>query len=150
MEWLFQNFINNMKSFGDLIVWAFENFIYFMQQIWNAFLEIWGFIVSILWFLYYAWKTLIIWVAKLLWNILDWDVFINVNRAFDIISDFIGGPATIFMASLLFIIVVRILIAFVFKMMRLNIDYNSFDKNTRKSNAWFNSSDHHKRMNTRV
>lgn len=142
--------LNWIKSVMSSIMWFFENFVYLMQQIWNAFLDIWSFIVSIFWFIYYAWKTLIIWVAKLIWSVLDWWVFVNVNRAFDVVSDFIGGPATIFLASLLLIVIIRILIAFVFKMMRLNIDYNSFDKNTRKANAWDNACEHHKKMNTRV
>lgn len=142
--------VNNIKSFWTLIVHSFENFLYFMQQLWNAFLEIWSFIVSIFWFIYYAWKTLIVWIAKLIWSVVDWWVFVNVNRAFDVISDFIGGPATIFIAALFLIIIIRILIAFVFKMMRLNIDYNTFDKNTRKANAWDNSSEYRKKNATRV
>lgn len=142
--------LNGIKSIFSNLLWFFENFIYLMQQIGNAFLDIWSFIISILWFIYYAWKTLIIWVAKLFYNILDWSVFYNVNRAFVYISQYIWAPATIFMASLLMIIIIRILIAFVFKIMRLNIDYNSFDKQTRKANNWSNASEYHKKNATRV
>lgn len=145
MEWI----LNWIKSIFQSIMWFFENFIYLMQQIWNWFLDIGSFIISILWFLYYSWKTLINWLWRLIFNVFDWWVFVNVNSAFMDISNYIGGPATVFLASLLLIAIIRVLIAFIFKLMRLNIDYNTMDKNTRSANRWSNLSEHGKRIRTK-
>lgn len=134
-------------------MWSLINVI---TGIWNFFadlsnwiLDFLGFLVSIVWFIWYGWKTLILWVYRLFVYILNSEVFLTVSQMFLNLSDYVGLWAY-FIYALLFVIIVRIIIAFVFKLMRLNIDYNALDKNTRKANHWENSSEYHKNVNTRV
>lgn len=121
----------------------------FFSTFTNWVLDFISFLVSIVWFIRYAWKTLIIWVYKLFLRVLNSSVFLNVSQAFLNLSDYIWFGAY-FIYALMFVIIVRIIIAFVFKILRLNIDYNALDKNTYKANAWDRASEHHKRMSTRV
>lgn len=148
------NAINNVWWFiWSIVDWIWNFFtgvLDFFVAIYEILVNIASFIISAIWFIYFAWKTLIVWVARLLYDVLDGSVFYNVNRAFVYISDYIWWPATIFLSALLLIIIIRIIIAFVFKLMKMNIDYNSFDKQSRKANAWSNASEYHKRSSTRV
>lgn len=121
-------------------IWDFINWIF--QYIGGAFTDIFSFfnhltdiiesIVSfllwILWFVWYAWKTLITWVYKLLYRIFDWWVFINVNKAFIQISEYIWWPATVFLSAILLLVITRIVIAFVFKIFRRDLDYNALQR----------------------
>ena len=141
--------IQNLSSIRQGFVSLISEIWDFLTVVWNGILDLFSFLVSILWFLFYAWKTLLVWVYNLFIWILEWDVFLNVSETFLDLSDYIGIWAY-FIYALMFIIIIRIIIAFVFKLMRLNIDYNSLDKNTRKANHWANSSEYHKNVNTRV
>lgn len=114
-------------------------------------------IINVVWYIISIVKTLFFWLTSLLSSsfelfkeVFEWEAITTVARYFGVIWEYIGGPATVFLASLMLLIILRIWIAFVFKLFRLNIDYNSFDKNSRKANAWDNASEHHKRMSTRV
>lgn len=127
-----------------------------LQSLWDFFVsasniisDVASFLISILGFLWYAWKTLIVWVYKLFVRIADSGVFRSTSTAILNLSDYIWFGAY-FIYALLFVIIIRIVIAFVFKLLRLNIDYNALDKNTRIANAWDRASEHHKRMSTRV
>ena len=120
----------------DSIVNIWLSLYDFIYDFWMTCINILSYIASILWFIWYGWKTLLIWLFKILWNIFDWWVFVNVNRAFIFISDYIWWPVTIIFVSLLFIIIIRIIIAFVFKLLRLNIDYHSLNS---KSKRWSQS-----------
>lgn len=127
-----------------------------LQSLWDFFVsvsnvisDVASFLISILGFLWYAWKTLIVWVYKLFVRIADSGVFRSTSTAILNLSDYIWFGAY-FIYALLFVIIIRIIIAFVFKLLRLNIDYNALDKNTRIANSWDRASEHHKRMSTRV
>lgn len=141
LEQIFQTFSNNFNLIvADFNTWL-DNFI-------NIIKSVFSFIVSIFWFIYYAWKTLVIWVWRLFrWIMNSW-VFNNVSEAFLNLSEYLWIGAY-FIYALLFVIIIRILIAFVFKIMRLNIDYNALDKNTRKANSRSNYSEPHKKILTR-
>lgn len=120
----------------DWIIKAIEQLSNIANTITETIVNIFSYIVSILWFLFYAWKTLLVWVFKLLWNILEWWVFVNVASAFEKISYYIGGPATIFICALLFVIIIRIIVAFVFKILRLNMDYNTMKTDWKTKQEW--------------
>ena len=134
----------------DSIVNAISNFTI---KISNFFEQI----VNFVWYLVSIVKTLRYWLTSLLSasfdlfkQVFEWEAITTTITYFWKIAEYIWGPATTFLASLFIIIILRIWIAFVFKLFRLNIDYNSFDKNTRKANAWDRSSEYHKKQSTRV
>jgi len=106
-----------------------------IKQIWFTLIDFFGwvydflvllssYIVSIAWFLFYSWKSLIVWVFKVFYNLIDWDVLVNVIASFYKLADYIGGPWALLLFCLFFIVIVRILIAFIFKILRLNLDYH--------------------------
>lgn len=101
---------------SDIWTW-FQNIVDFLSSLLS-------FLISILWFIWYAWKTLLVWVYKLIVYVFEWWVFVNVARAFDFIADYIWTPWAIFVSALLFVIIVRIIIAFVLKIFKLDIDYH--------------------------
>lgn len=118
----------------EKIVKILQSISDFFIAFYDAVIDLCSYILSILWFIRYWWKTLLVWIFKLIVSVLDWWVFVNVARALHDLSEYIGGPAVIFIASLLFIAVIRILVAFVFKLLRLNIDYKpKWNEKTRKS-----------------
>lgn len=141
--------LNKLVIFVKWISTSFTNWLTdlatFFDNIATMFRSVFSFILSIFGFLYYAWKTLIIWVWRLFkWVINSW-VFVNVSQAFLDLSEYLWIGAY-FIYALLFVIIIRILIAFVFKILRLNIDYNALDKNTRKANSRANTSDRIKKF----
>ena len=118
---LISNAINNF-------VVEFKNFFWFFWQLWNILESIASFILSVCWFFWYAWKSLVIWIYKLLYYVFDWSVFVNVNRVLVQISDYIWWPATVFLSCMLILVIIRIIVAFVFKIFRRNLDYHSMQK----------------------
>ena len=114
----------------DKIVIAIRSLWTLFNSLVDIVANIGSFLISILWFLWYGWKTLLVWIRKLLNYIFEWWVFINVNRAFVQISQYIWWPATIFLSALLFLIIVRIIVAFVMKLLRRNVDYHALNDRT--------------------
>lgn len=57
-----------------------------------------------------------------------------ITSALSKIAIFLGWPTVILFASLLVIVIIRICISFVFKLLRLNIDYHSLQSKTK----WLN------------
>lgn len=117
MEWL-----TNALS---MIVVNFTNFFtmckQFFQSIINFFNSTWS-ILSTLWF----WlKTLLNWSMKLINEIFSWSLFDYLYEWFNQLQLYVGFAWATFIASLLFVCMVRIAIWFVFKMFRLNIDYKT-------------------------
>lgn len=82
-------------------------------------------VISIFKTLIYWATTLFTWTIKLVIQIFEWWVFDSVAQSIDYISSYIWWPATVILMSVLFIIIVRIWIAFVFKILKLNIDYHT-------------------------
>ena len=108
-----------------------------IQRLWNFFQPI----LDVLSYIGAIFKTIRYWITSLLsglWDlivdVIQWWVFYNVWNAFTQISSYIWWPATVFIASMLFIIMIRIFIAFIFKLFRLNIDYHSLNY----KNKWWN------------
>lgn len=122
------NAVLNVASTISNWFWILINRI---VSIWNGFVNVFSYIITLF-------KTLFYWLTSLLsslWNLISqvfqWEVLSTVSDTFIKLSEYIWTPATIFMASLLFIIFVRIVIAFVFKILRLNIDYYSLTSRIR-------------------
>lgn len=109
-----------------------------INSIWNWF----QFIVDLITALFWIIKALFLWLYTLLnslWsiieNVITSTVFYNIHNALWYISNFIWWPATVILSSLLVISMIRIWIAFVFKILRLNIDYNTLQQKTNDANV---------------
>lgn len=100
----------------------FNIVINFFSSILNFFTWLWS-ILSTLWF---GAKTLFSKVIELVNEIFNWWLFDYVLWRFNELVLFIGRPAVLFISTLFFVVLVRIGIAFVFKMFRLNIDYKKW------------------------
>ena len=112
MESIFQSFANNFTNF--------------FTTIWNFFSS---FIVSLFWFIWYWWKTLITWVWKLLYYVSGLSVFDNVSQVLTQLSVYIWPYWVLFIASMLSIIIVWILFSFVMKIFKWHNGYKAmFDK----------------------
>lgn len=104
-----------------------SKFISFCNSVVSVLSYIWS-LLKTLWF----WLTsLLSWVWDLVVQLFNWTIFNYVGSAFSSISYYIWTPAVIFMSSLFLVIILRIAIAFVFKILRLNIDYHNTYENTR-------------------
>ena len=89
-------------------------------------------IISVVQALWYWLTTLLSAVRELIVQLFEWYPFINTASAFGIISNYIGWTATVFFATILFVIIIRIWVSFVFRILKLNIDYHSSRANTEK------------------
>lgn len=79
-------------------------------------------IIETLWF----WlKTLTIASWDLIVWVFDWSLFEYLFNWFNSLTGFIGLWWTLFVVSLLSVVIIRIVIWFVFKMFRLNVDYKT-------------------------
>lgn len=108
-----------------------------IRKIWEIFsglLEILSFLGSLIETLVYWIGSLLSWVVRLVNQIFTNGVFSSVWQAFWQIADYIWGPATVIMASLFLLAIVRIGIAFVFKLLRLNIDYHALNSKSKTYN----------------
>lgn len=116
-----------------------------IKTISNLFSSIVNLVSYLIWIIkalfYWLW-SLLSWVRNLLVNVFDWWVFSSVWLAFNQLTTYIWVPAVVFMASLFLVIIVRIWIAFVFKLLRLNIDYHSLNNKTRTINQHDSLKDH--------
>lgn len=105
-------------------IWNWFSMIYkALMSFFNPIISFLKSVVSIVDTLWYWITSLLSWIWKLIVQVFEWWVFNIVWEVFSYISNYIWVPAVIFISTLLLIAVVRIWIAFVFKMMRLNIDY---------------------------
>lgn len=103
-------------------IWSFARLIWdFISSIWSII----SFFVSLIKVIRYSFTTLITAVWNLIVQVFDWWAFNSLFESIDIISNYIGGPATVFLCTLFFVVLVRIAIAFVLKILKLNIEYHS-------------------------
>lgn len=112
VEW-FNVFVNKFVSFCNSVVSV-------LSYIWSLLKTLWFWLTSLL-----------SWVWDLVVQLFNWTIFDYVGSAFSSISYYIWTPAVIFLSSLFLIVILRVAIALVFKIFRLNIDYN----NTSSSNT---------------
>lgn len=119
-----------------------ERILMVLSSIWSIFSRLWtiivyffnniteviGTVVSIASTLWYWVRTLFSSVIDLTRQLFQGELFYHVWITFNNLSTFIWVPATIFLASLFLVVIVRIGISFVFKLLRLNANYNSLQK----------------------
>lgn len=123
--------------------WIIDLYNWFQQRFWNLINMLWDFFSSVWNVLSYIWeiiKALRFWMGSLLswlWNliveIMEWDIFIDLKITFGYISDYIGGPATVFLSTLLLIAFFRIFISFVFKLFKGADKYNALQHNLERN-----------------
>ena len=101
----------------------FHKITIFFDSIINFF----SYLVDIILALFYGAKTLFSWIMHLFNQILDWELFSTTIRFFNYISVFIWWPGALFLLWLFWVILVRIWIAFCFKLMRLNVDWKKYN-----------------------
>lgn len=118
----------------EKIVSIFSGVYNFLIDFWETCVNVLSYIVSWLWFIWYWWKTLIVWTFKLVAQVVSGSVFLNVNNAFIYLSHYIWLVPTVFLSAWLLLAIIRILVAFVFKILRKNLDYNTLQANTTKVN----------------
>lgn len=111
----------------------FWNLIQSINNIWTSIIDVCSYIIWIFKAIFFGVWSLCTSVFQLSFHIFESDVFNNVSTAFEYVSWYIWWPATIFIATMLFVVIVRIAVAFVFKLFRLNIDYN---RNKSQINAY--------------
>ena len=110
MESILQSFANNFVNFF-VSVWNFFNGII------DTITTVSGFIISIFWFVFYALKTLVVWIYKLVIYISGASVPAHVVWTLAKLSVYIWPWGVLFITALLTIIFVRIIYAFFFKML---------------------------------
>lgn len=83
-----------------------------------------SFLISTLWFIFYWLKSLLIWVWTLLEWIRDSWVFINLQRAYITLSEYIWVEWVMFLSAMLFIVIVRIIVSFIMNLIKWNTKYS--------------------------
>lgn len=122
-----QNFTTNFWNYFWTLLQRVSSFF-------NAIIDAISYVISIFKAIWFWLVSLLSWIWDLIVEVFNWGVFVNVNTAFIQLWDYIWWPAVVFLASLLLIIIFRIWVAFVFKILRLNIDYHSLQSSTKRWN----------------
>lgn len=125
--------VKAISNFSSVVSGWFSSLITIFSNFFNSVSQVLWYILSIFRALWYALTSILSWLRSLIVEIFNSWVFVNVARAFNNLADYIGGPAVVFISSLLIIIIFRIWVAFVFKLFRLNIDYHSLNS---KNKTW--------------
>lgn len=94
-----------------------------MESFFNVITSVLSYVWSILKTLWFWLTSLLTWLWDLINQILSWSIFDYVWSGFVELSKFIWTPAVVFIASLFLIILLRVWMAFVFKILRLNVNY---------------------------
>ena len=123
-----------MDILEKIVLWI-QNLWSIITRIWNIFVSISNWFIEIISTIVSIFSTLWFWIRTLFVSVIDLvrqlfqgELFYNVWRIFNYLSTFIWTPATIFLATLFLVVIVRIGISFVFKLLRLNANYNSLQK----------------------
>lgn len=103
---------------------ALQTIAEFWSKVWDIAMNLASFVLSALWFIWYAFKSLLFWIWTLLERVFDWWVFIHITEAFIKISDYIWAPATYFLSAMLFIAIFRVIASFIIKLLKWDIIYN--------------------------
>lgn len=114
-----------------------------------------SFLISTLWFIFYWLKSLLIWVWTLLEWIRDSWVFINLQRAYITLSEYIWVEWVMFLSAMLFIVIVRIIVSFIMNLIKWNTKYTVrktkrdiddievlYPENTTYPRIWYPSLEH--------
>lgn len=111
-----------------------NSFYYLIISIKDIFVDIGSVLLSILKTLWY-WLTSITSSLRSVFNdVIDNGAILWLYNTLNDIASLIGGPTFVIIASMFLIIITRILIAFVFKLFRLNIDYHALNEKNTKYN----------------
>lgn len=108
-----------------MIVNVFTRFFTMCKTFFQSLIDFFNMTWSIIKTLFFWAKTLLIWVWNLIIEIFDWSLFQYLANWFDDLSYYVWFTGATFISSILFVIIVRIIIWFVFKMFRLNVDYKT-------------------------
>lgn len=120
--------VEAITSFKNLILSIFN----WITDFFAVIVDIWKNIISILSSLWYAVSTLFTWLRDIAKEVVSNGALVQVSSAFGQLSEYIGAIPAMLLASLLMIAMVRVIIAFVLKLFRLNIDYHVGKANTTK------------------
>lgn len=120
MGWI----INSINSFTSFFWKMYTAVVSFFNMIWNFL----SYIFSILKTLWYWAVTLFSWISELINDIFWWTFFGYLWSTLNDLSFYIGSFWAYLFWWILIVIFVRIWISFVFKVLRLNVDYNTLKK----------------------
>lgn len=123
-----QDFSSSVWNFFSVLIQKLSDFF-------GAILNVVSYIFAILKAIWFWLVSLLSWVWDLIVEVFNWDVFVRVNSAFNQLWEYIWGPAVVFLSTLLFLIIFRIWVAFVFKILNRNIEYHTLQKNTQHWNV---------------
>ena len=124
---MWEELINTIYSWSNALVEVLRSFVDVVK-------DIWSFVLSILQSIRYWLSTL----TSSLWQIIDETIgngaLVSTVRTLDSLWDYIWWPAVVFLFSIILLVIGRIIIAFVFKVLRLNLDYHSMSSKTKRWN----------------
>lgn len=127
MDWI-ENIFNWINNFW---LWLSSWLSSFYSIISNFFLSVW----NVLWYIWSIFQTLRYWLTTLLSSVYDTLIKVFDTSLFSYLYNWFNDLAwliwlwgALFISSLLFVAFVRIIIAFVLRMFRLNADYRPLQK----------------------
>lgn len=117
----------------QFISWC-NSFYRLILSIKDIVVDIWNTVFSILKTIWYWLTTLVSGLSNVFNEVLWNGALTTLYDTLNWIASYIWGPAMVIICSLFLIIVGRIIIAFVFKIFRLNIDYHALNSKNRRWN----------------
>lgn len=103
-----------VSDFCNWVIRSLKALVSFFDTTWSVIKTLWYWI-----------KTLLSWTWSLIEWIFNWSLFEYLATWFNDLQLYVGFAGATFIASILFVIMVRICIWFVFRMFKLNVDYKT-------------------------
>lgn len=103
----------------------FDNLITFFSEIVSTFESIWLFLWSFVKFIVFAFKTIFNLIRKAFTYIFSDDLFNSISDTFQNLVVFMGVPAATALMSLFVLSILLIIISFIFKMIKWNVNYRA-------------------------
>lgn len=117
--------MNYLVNAISVVTNIFTRFFTLCKDFFQATVDVFSGISSIISTLRFWLKTLLSWVWSLIQEVFNWSLFDYLAQGFYQLSWYVWFWGAVFISSILFVVLVRIVIAWVFKMFRLNQDYNT-------------------------
>ena len=115
--------IDSIINLGNTISDWFSQFFFQITKFFNWILAVLSYIWSMLKSLRYWLTTLVSWTYDMIVDLFDSNLFSIISDSFNYVSNYIWNWATWFILTILFLALLRIWFAFLFKHFRMNLDY---------------------------
>ena len=123
---MWEELISSIKGFASPLLDFFSSFYDLLVNFYDWLMSVLGSIAWILASIWYWFTTLTSWILNIQFvEIFNNGALVKANQTLIDLWWLIWGPAVVFLCSIILLVIARVVVAFVFKILRLNLDYQT-------------------------